>query len=553
VWSLSKKKLRPQPQSQPEPQSPQPAGFWEARGLPFLDKRALPLVVLLIAIACARIASTWTVFANVGDEPSHVACGLQYLADHVYKLETQHPPLARAVAALGPYLYGARPRGMGDHVREGMAIINYQGHPELILNLMRAGVLPFFVLACLVVFFWARRDFGGPVAVVAAGLFTLLPPVLAHAGLACTDMALAATMGAAFLTVVVWAGNPTWQNSLWLGLASAATVLSKFTSIGFLPAATGFALLFYVATEQPGLGRLAAMARQRAAMFGLAVATGTLLVWAAYWFSFGPFFDGIRAALYHNQIGHPAFLLGQFSNRGWWYYFPVALAVKTPLGFLALLAIGLYQCWRNRTRLSYLLPVAFCLGILAPAMTANVNIGVRHVLPVYLGFSIVAALAVVQMARAKWTGIAAAALVLWTVEAGAISHPDYLPYFNELVRGDPDAVLIDSDYDWGQDTKRLAHRLRELGAAEVSFGSLGAIDDQYLQVFPGLPPVKKINPIQPAEGWTAVNPTIARATQYGLNYRYRDLKPWFEYLQPKERVGTIRLYYVAPGSLRREH
>jgi len=531
--------------------------------LPVLQKRPLPLALCLIAIACVRIAATWTVFANTGDEPSHVACGLEYLADRVYRLETQHPPLARAMAALGPYLYGARPRGLGDHVREGMAIINYQGHPELILNLMRAGVLPFFFVASLVVFFWARREFGEAVAVVATGLFTLLPPVLAHAGLACTDMALAASVGVAFLAAIGWARTPTWQNGLLLGAASAMAALSKFTSIGYLPAAAAFALLFYVAIERPGMSRLAAQARERAATFGLAAGTGTLLVWAAYWFSFGKpagwnfalpapeFFDGIRCALHHNRIGHPAYLLGQFSNTGWWYYFPVALAVKTPLGFLALLGAGLYRCWMRRASLAYWLPVAFCLGILAPAMTANINIGVRHILPIYLGFAIVTALGVVHMAPAKWPGWTAAALVLWTAASGAVSHPDYLAYFNELVRGEPDAVLIDSDYDWGQDTKRLARRLHELGVTEVSFGSLGAIDDRYLQVFPGLPKVKKINPIEPAEGWTAVNPTIARATQYGLNYRYPNLKPWFEYLEPKERVGTIRLYYVPPGSLPR--
>ena len=502
-----------------------------------------------MAIGCARIAATWNVFANIGDEPSHVACGLEYVANHVYKLETQHPPLARAMTALGPYLYGARPRGKGDHVREGMAIINYQGHPEAILNLMRAGVLPFFVLGGMVVFFWARRDFGAPTAVLAVALFTLLPPVLAHAGLACTDMALAATVGAAFWMLVVWARHPTPAKSVWLGVASAGAVLSKFTSIGFLPAAAGFALLFYVLVERPPASRLAAMAKERALPFAIAAITSVVLVWAAYWFSFAPFFDGIRAALYHNQVGHPAFLLGQFRNKGWWYYFPVALAVKTPLGFLALLFLGLYQCWRHRGEMSYLLPVAFCLGILAPAMTANVNIGVRHVLPIYLGFSILAAIAVVQMAASSWMGLAAAALVLWVAVSGALAHPDYLPYFNELVRGEPDTVLIDSDYDWGQDTKRLAHRLIELGATEVSFGSLGAIDDQYLQTFPGLPRVRKINPLEPAEGWTAVNPTIARATQYGLDYRYPNLKPWFEYLKPKERVGTLRLYYLPPGSL----
>ena len=66
---------------------------------------------------------------------------------------------------------------------------------------------------------------------------------------------------------------------------------------------------------------------------------------------------------------------------------------------------------------------------------------------------------------------------------------------------------------------------------------------------PGFPE-RKINPLEPAEGWTAVNPTLARTTQYGLYYKYPNLKPWFEYLRPKERVGSIRLYYVAPGLLR---
>jgi hypothetical protein len=116
---------------------------------------------------------------------------------------------------------------------------------------------------------------------------------------------------------------------------------------------------------------------------------------------------------------------------------------------------------------------------------------------------------------------------------------------------EPDQVLVDSDYDWGQDTKRLATRLRELGVNQVSYGAMEAADQNYLQTFPGLPRIRRINPIEPAEGWTAVNPTLARTTQYGLYYKYPNLKPWFEYLRPKERVGSIRLYYVAPGSLRR--
>ena len=108
---------------------------------------------------------------------------------------------------------------------------------------MRAGILPFFLLACLVVFFWTRHTFGSPAAALATLLFTLVPPVLAHAGLATTDMGLAACLGAAFFALILWAESPTWKRSVLLGLAGASAVLCKFTALGYLPAAAVFALL----------------------------------------------------------------------------------------------------------------------------------------------------------------------------------------------------------------------------------------------------------------------------------------------------------------------
>ena len=50
--------------------------------------------------------------------------------------------------------------------------------------------------------------------------------------------------------------------------------------------------------------------------------------------------------------------------------------------------------------------------------------------------------------------------------------------------------------------------------------------------------------------YIAVGPTLAKTTQYGLDYRFPNLKPWFEYIQPVERVGSLLLYYVPPGTLR---
>jgi hypothetical protein len=240
------------------------------------------------------------------------------------------------------------------------------------------------------------------------------------------------------------------------------------------------------------------------------------------------------------------------STSGWWYYFPVAIGVKTPLAFLVLLVIGLALCWKNRRRLAYLLPIAFSLGVLLPSMAGRINIGVRHVLPIYLGFSIIGAIALAQLMQwtpsRKWAGVAAAVLLVWLSLTGIRYHPDYIPYFNELVQ-EPERVLLDSDYDWGQDNKRLAARLRQLGAASVNYGYLNNPDHRFLEAFPGLPPIKGIHPVQPADGWTAVCPTMLRTTQYGLEYRYPNLRPWFEALDARERVGTITLYYVPPGSL----
>ena len=96
-----------------------------------------------------RIISTYNVFSTTADEPAHIACGLEYVANHVYKLEVQHPPLTRAMIALLPYLDGTRPRGIPNFQNEGWAIITYERHPERTLFLMRLGNLPFFILGGL--------------------------------------------------------------------------------------------------------------------------------------------------------------------------------------------------------------------------------------------------------------------------------------------------------------------------------------------------------------------------------------------------------------------
>jgi hypothetical protein len=556
---VASKKAKELSRAVPEPAKQRASGLWDSRILPFLEQRALLIAVCCMAIGCLRIAATWSQLGLTYDEPQHLACGLEYLAKHVYRYETQHPPLARAMTALLPYLDGARPSGNADRDFEGVGLVIHSRNPDAFVNRMRAGILPLFLLACLVVFFWTRHTFGNPAAALATLLFTLVPPVLAHAGLATTDMGLAACLGAAFFALILWAEEPTWRRSVLLGLAGAAAALSKFTALGYFPAGALLALLAWFLVARPGRAELLQLARVRAPRLAVSAAVWAVTIWALYYFSFGPmpgggasmpapeFFDGIRTALRHNSEGHPSYLLGQHGTTGWWYYFPVALGVKTPIAFLLLTVLGVWVCVKRSAQIGFLLPLAFVLGILLPAMAGHVNIGVRHILPIYLGLSIIAAAGLIRVAQT--TTLGALFLVGWMAVSGALSHPDYLAYFNEFAGSEPEKVLVDSDFDWGQSTKQLARRLKQLGATEVNFGVRNG-RSEYLQIWPGLPKIRPIHPAVPMEGWTAISPTTEKTTQYGFYFRYPNVQPWFDHLTPRERVGSYLLYYVPPGTFR---
>src|ERR1035441_4894368 len=347
--------------------NPAAAGLWESRLLPFFRRRSLLVALAFIAISSARIVATYQELSLTYDEPGHFACGLEYLSEHVYRLETQHPPLTRAAVAMGPYLAGIRldPRAnpyprMPIRDGEGRQALLSNGHADRLVALARLGNLPFFWLASLVVYAWAKRYFDRGVAVLATCLFTLLPPVLAHAGVATTDMGLCACLTAAFFSLLIWAESPTWKSGVLLGVSAASAALAKFSALVFLPCAALFALLGYLAAARPEGRALLRLAKSRAGTFALAAIVGVIAIWAGYWFSFGvvpdwgvrlpapEFFDGILQVVKHNAVGHATYLMGEKSQTGWWYYFPVMLSVKTPLAFLILLVLGMWTGCSHR-------------------------------------------------------------------------------------------------------------------------------------------------------------------------------------------------------------
>src|SRR5262249_47964103 len=194
-------------------------------------RTAFGVTTAFILVGSVRIVSTYRVFGQTSDEPAHLGCGIEWLDRHVYRYEPQHPPLTRIMAALGPYLDGARSMGKGEMFMEGNAIL-YAANGALYdrrLTLSRAGNLPFFWLACAMVFLWGRRVLGSAGAVGSVLIFTMIPTTLAHAGLATTDMGITACFAAAAYAAVRLVEDPGPKTAAWLGLTSGLMVLSKFS------------------------------------------------------------------------------------------------------------------------------------------------------------------------------------------------------------------------------------------------------------------------------------------------------------------------------------
>src|SRR5277367_1575759 len=167
---------------------------------PTFNPRSAPSIrfglALIILMSLLLAASTWRVYSHTWDEPEHLAAGLELLDRGRYEYDIEHPPLARALIAMGPYLAGARSYGTAppDGVQEGIDILYGGGHYNLYLTLARLGTLPFLALLLFSAWLWARRIANSDgEALLSVLMLASVPPILGHAALATLDVPGAAT------------------------------------------------------------------------------------------------------------------------------------------------------------------------------------------------------------------------------------------------------------------------------------------------------------------------------------------------------------------------
>ena len=515
-------------------------------------ERGILVAALLLFFALATGAAL--ALSPTNDEPIHLTRGAALSQSGDLSLQFEHTPLShRLIGALLPteptlpLVERLATRPTNDRPTIAHELLWESG-----LNVERAillGRLPIIwsgLLLGAALALWVTAVARRPSALmVALFLYAASPNLLASAALATTDFAAAVTF---FATVCGWwfywqrPSRARWiVTAVLLGLALSA----KLTSVLLLP------VLFVLAYARPRPDR---WWRPGLAALGLWPVAG-LVLWAVYAFQIGPwhgmpvlapaYWASWASVLTHVADGHQAFFLGRVSGSGWWLYFPVTLAIKTPLPTILLFGAALVVAIRARRwpLLAFVLvPIA---AILAAAIYSRLNIGYRHILPIVPFVLLLIGCSVPSLGSRRAGRVLVGAAIVWAVTAALWVHPHHLAYFNELVGGPAHGYryLGDSNLDWGQGLSELAAYAADFeGDLSVSYG--GAADPAYYGL--NQPPLAGTDgvgrpdfyPANPAPGHYA----ISAGHIQGL-LPEADLFDWFRRREPDGSIGYSILLY----------
>ncbi|MDT7690226.1 MAG: hypothetical protein QOE46_2985 [Acidobacteriota bacterium] len=485
----------------------------------FLSRRAGLVCALLLAVMAVQMLAVIRQKSITVDEWVLIPAGFYHLTAGDYRPVNEHPPVAKVLGAAPLVVAGAEapPIEAGAH--------DYEYFLDRFEKFWRANNarldylcfwarVPLIAVALLLgalIFVFARRHWGARAALFAVALYSLEPTVLAHGRVVQTDVPSALAFLLFSFALYEYLKRPAAPRAALVGLVAGFAAVTKFSMVVLGPVlCVVFAVLLVLAPRR-------GVKRGRVAAHGCAVALAAVLaVNAGYFFHHAApeslddalartvvpvgvvehlrapleagyyalqvvfpadFVSGVGWQLGHAKAGHNAGLLGQYSRHGWWYYFPVAFALKTPLPILLLslagLAWGLAQLRRRREGrvLVLVLPLVFFTGLL---MFSTINIGVRYYLPAYPFFFILAGAALddlLRRQRARGRALAAAlaaAAFCWVLVEGVRAYPDHMSYMNQLASRAPHWwYLSDSNVEWGDDIRDLALYLRARGESRV--------------------------------------------------------------------------------------
>ena len=514
----------------------------------FLARYRDPFCLLLFAAVFITLAvSSYVRESATWDEPQHLVAGYSALKFHDYRTDPEHPPFIRMWAAL-PLLamdgikfdsHQADPINptawvMGRQFFFCHDTLYVENDADHLLYAARFMIVLLGVLLGVLLFCWAGELFGFSVAAIVLGLYTIEPNILAHARLVTTDFGVACFVFGTLYFLWRTARRLSVGNLCGLAGFFVLTYVSKYSAVLLGPIVLALLVVRVCqprpwATDFGGRTPLTGWRQKGVVALAIFVVLAALAwagIWAVYDFRYLPsdmpgwrmeFSEeaGVRErtpviteavawveahrllpnaysqGLLLTQVKaqkRSSFLAGNYSTEGWWWFFPFAFLIKTPIAVELLFVIGVVLSavrWRRfLDDAAYaFLPIA---GFVGAAITAKLNIGARHILPIYPFVLLLAGFAVEELCvegRKMFRGLLVALCLLAVLEF-ALVCPHYLAFFNQFAGGPREGhkYLVDSSLDWGQDLKGLKRWMDSHNVAHINLSYFGTADPAYYHI-----------------------------------------------------------------------
>jgi 4-amino-4-deoxy-L-arabinose transferase-like glycosyltransferase len=556
-------------------------------------------VIALLGIQAAQVVTIVHRESLTWDEDDHMFAGYMMWHAGDYGLNPEHPPLVKLLATLPllgekmwvPPLQGREFKSEAYLDGRDWLARNDGASQRLVFHMRLAAGLLALGLS-LVIFFAALEWFGTSAALVALTIAVFDPNLLAHSALVTTDIGVSFFFLASIYAFYRYVKKPTLLRLLLAGVVAGLLLATKHSGILLAPMLV--VLIGWELFAAPK-GTRTRLALRLSGAFAAIVVIGVVVLWSFYGFRYAArpagFALSTSLADYTAPLSHfnasavlaiahlhllpesylmglvdvkrmaqyyPTFFLGKVYAHGQYSYFPVVILIKSTLGLLALCALSCFAIFSGRLRkgreLAFLLlPGAVYLAV---AILSGMNIGARHILPLYAMAAIFAGAGVSALAAGnKLWAVVGAALVLAHIASARAVFPNDMTYANEAWGGPANLhnLLSDASVDWGQQLYQVkdwqdrhpgeecwfayfARPVIDPAVYGVRCHALPTLDTLWLGGEENMPPVIHGNII------------ISAGTLSGCEWPSSRMNPYdsFRFIQPTETIDNA--VYVYHGS-----
>src|SRR3989304_1695816 len=544
---------------------------WEKKSYTLL------IVFVLLLIFFIQAATSVQKRSNTWDESGHLLSGYAYLKNGIDYLEPSHPVLGRLIPALPLIFFDLRfePDKVSAQNAPGSNFYPYSlkflfennTHGKKLLFYSRLSMIALGILLGIYIFIWARMLYGNMGGLLAIFFYVLCPNMLAHSGLVTTDFPLTVFFFISLFCLYLLTDKITILRVFLAGISLGLTLTTKYSALLLsLPYMAAFLYLF-LKKDIDISGSLSVYKKNILipAVFVLILLTSYLTIWSVYGFDYRAdildakseqeiektvfkweenktksavlnktldsiryfhilpesYIYGLYRFLGRADEGHAAFLMGEYSGHGWWYYFLMAFLIKTPIPVLYLFLGALLFLVRYKNKASTVIFLIVPVMLLFFVSTRqHINIGLRHILPIYpLIYVLIGGLININISRKRLAGIILSFAMIWSVWSSVNIYPYYLAYFNEFIGGPKNGYkyLVDSNLDWGQDLPGLKQYMDRNSIKKIKLSYFGFSDPVYYGInYEYLPSHSIPEPhieryYIPVEGYFAISAAIMNA------------------------------------------